>query len=83
MGAQSHAVTLEGAAASIGGNLVWRDVSLTIEPGGKLQFLITDGETFFHEEKRDLENTISNIEEHTLGYHIESIDRKTGGTVPP
>src|ERR1700757_486334 len=40
-----------------------------------MQFLITDGETFFHEEKRDLENTISNIEEHTLGYHIESIDR--------
>jgi glucoamylase len=40
-----------------------------------MQFLITDGETFFHEEKRDLENTISNIEEHTLGYHIESTDR--------
>src|ERR1043166_2354420 len=39
-----------------------------------MQFLITDGETFFHEEKRDLESTISNIEEHTLGYHIESTD---------
>jgi glucoamylase len=35
-----------------------------------MQFLITDGETFFHEEKRDLESTISYIEEHTLGYHI-------------
>lgn len=41
-----------------------------------MQFLITDGETFFHEEKRDLESTISYIEEHTLGYHIESTDRE-------
>jgi glucoamylase len=41
-----------------------------------MQFLITDGETFFHEEKRDLENTISNIEEHTLGYRIESNERE-------
>ncbi|MCU1328441.1 MAG: glycoside hydrolase 15-related, partial [Bryobacterales bacterium] len=41
-----------------------------------MQFLITDGETFFHEEKRDLENTISYIEEHTLGYRIESADRE-------
>ena len=40
-----------------------------------MQFLITDGETFFHEEKRDLVSTISYIEEHTLGYHIESTDR--------
>jgi glucoamylase len=39
-----------------------------------MQFLITDGETFFHEEKRDLENTVSYIEEHTLGYRIESAD---------
>jgi hypothetical protein len=37
-----------------------------------MQFLITDGQTFFHEEKRDLENTISYLEEHTLGYRIES-----------
>ena len=41
-----------------------------------MQFLITDGQTFFHEEKRDLENTISYIEEHTLGYRIESTDRE-------
>ena len=41
-----------------------------------MQFLITDGETFFHEEKRDLESTISYIEEHTLGYRIESTDRE-------
>jgi hypothetical protein len=30
-----------------------------------MQFLITDGETFFHEEKRDLENSISYVDEHT------------------
>jgi glucoamylase len=41
-----------------------------------MQLLITDGETFFHEEKRDLESAISYIEEHTLGYHIESTDRE-------
>ena len=41
-----------------------------------MQFLITDGKTFFHEEKRDLDSTISYIQEHTLGYHIESADRE-------
>ena len=39
-----------------------------------MEFLITDGETFFHEEKRDLDSTVSCIDEHTLGYHIESAD---------
>ena len=41
-----------------------------------MQFLITDGQSFFHEEKRRPENTISYIEEHTLGYRIESTDRE-------
>ena len=40
-----------------------------------MEFLITDGETFFHEEKRDLDNTVSYIDgEHILGYRIESAD---------
>ncbi len=39
-----------------------------------MELLITDGETFFHEEKRDLNSSISYIEEHTLGYRIESSD---------
>lgn len=39
-----------------------------------MEFLITDGETFVHEEKRDLDNTVSYIEEHTLGYRIDSVD---------
>jgi glucoamylase len=41
-----------------------------------MEFLVTDGETFFHEEKRDLDSTISYIQEQTLGYHIESADRE-------
>ncbi len=32
-----------------------------------LQFLVTDGQTFFHEEKRDLVTKIDYIERHTLG----------------
>ncbi|MGZ5229577.1 MAG: hypothetical protein ACXWC3_05990 [Burkholderiales bacterium] len=32
-----------------------------------MQFLITDGETFFHEEKRDLENEIEYLDRSALG----------------
>ncbi|MGE5326965.1 MAG: hypothetical protein ACM3NO_07990, partial [Deltaproteobacteria bacterium] len=39
-----------------------------------LQFLITDGKTFFHEEKRDLKWEIHHIERHTLGFRIVSTD---------
>ncbi len=39
-----------------------------------LQFLITDGKTFFHEEKRDLKWDIHHIERHTLGYRVLSED---------
>lgn len=38
------------------------------------QFLITDGETFFHEQKRDLKSETVRLETHTLGYHITSAD---------
>jgi glucoamylase len=40
------------------------------------EFLITDGKTFFHEEKRDLDSQIEYIEQDTLGYRIVSADRK-------
>ncbi len=39
-----------------------------------LQFLITDGATFLHEEKRDLKSDLDYVERHTLGYRIESRD---------
>jgi len=39
-----------------------------------LQFLITDGESFFHEEKRDLTMEIERLDPHTLGYRIRNCD---------
>jgi len=39
-----------------------------------LQFLITDGESFLHEERRDLKSEIHSIARHTLGYRVESAD---------
>ena len=33
-----------------------------------LQFLVTDGKTFFHEEKRDLTHAMERIGDHVLGY---------------
>ncbi|MHC4714642.1 MAG: glycoside hydrolase family 15 protein, partial [Planctomycetota bacterium] len=39
-----------------------------------MQFLITDGETFIHEEKRDLESEIGCTDEHSLGWQIVNRD---------
>jgi glucoamylase len=39
-----------------------------------LQFLITDGRTFFHEEKRHLRSRFSRISAHTLGYRAVNSD---------
>lgn len=39
-----------------------------------LQFLISDGSTFFHEEKRHLVSTIERFENHALGYEIVNED---------
>jgi glucoamylase len=36
------------------------------------QFLITDGETFFHEERRDLAGKVERIEQESLGYRVTS-----------
>lgn len=38
------------------------------------QFLISDGKTFFHEEKRDLDSHVDRIEAEALGYRITSSD---------
>lgn len=39
-----------------------------------LEYLISDGKTFFHEEKRDLLTEYEYIEAHTLGYRIINSD---------
>jgi glucoamylase len=40
-----------------------------------MQFLITDGETFFHEERVDLDNKSECIEPNALGYRVTTSDR--------
>lgn len=40
------------------------------------QFLITDGATFFHEERRDLDGRVERLDQHALGYRITSADPK-------
>lgn len=35
-----------------------------------LEYLVTDEESFFHEEKRDLETELEYLEEHALGYRV-------------
>jgi glucoamylase len=39
-----------------------------------MQFLITDGDSLFHEERRDLVTEIAGLERDTLGYHIVNSD---------
>ncbi len=41
-----------------------------------LQYLITDGETFFHEERRDLEHAIEYPEKGALLYRLTNTDRE-------
>lgn len=41
-----------------------------------LQFLITDGETFCHEERRDMEHQIEYPEENSLFYRLTNSDRE-------
>ena len=39
-----------------------------------LQYLITDGKSFFHEEKRDLKSTVARLSGHTLGFRCTTSD---------
>ncbi|MCI4323923.1 MAG: glycoside hydrolase family 15 protein, partial [Thermoplasmata archaeon] len=39
-----------------------------------LQFLITDSEGLFHEERRHLEPTVERLDAHSLGYRIRNVD---------
>jgi glucoamylase len=41
-----------------------------------LQYLITDGKTFFHDERRNLDHSTDYIAPHTLGVKIVSSDRE-------
>ncbi|HTW40429.1 MAG TPA: glycoside hydrolase family 15 protein [Thermoplasmata archaeon] len=38
-----------------------------------MQFLLTDGKSFFHEERRHLKSTTERPNDHALGYRIESV----------
>ncbi len=38
------------------------------------QFLVSDGETFFHEEKRDLAGEVTRLEAQALGYRVTGSD---------
>jgi glucoamylase len=39
-----------------------------------LQYLITDGKSFFHEEKRNLKSKFERLSDHTLGYRCTNSD---------
>ncbi len=39
-----------------------------------LQFLVTDGATFFHEESRDLQSQVEPLSENSLGFRIRTSD---------
>jgi len=46
-----------------------------------LQYLVTDGKTFFHEEKRDLTVKMERISDHVLGYRCINADAKGRYTI--
>jgi hypothetical protein len=39
-----------------------------------LGYPVTDGESFLHEEKRDLETRLEYLDDHALGYHLINTD---------
>ncbi|MGC2637642.1 MAG: glycoside hydrolase family 15 protein [Acidobacteriaceae bacterium] len=46
-----------------------------------MQFLITDGETFFHEERRDLDHEFEYIDEDALAVRVRNRDREGRYTI--
>ncbi len=46
-----------------------------------LQYLITDGTTFVHEEKRDLKVSVERISDHALGFRCTNEDREGRYTI--
>jgi glucoamylase len=70
-----------------GGSTVWFTVSAgvlneayhpTIDRAQirDLQYLITDGESFFHDERRHLDSKLEPLEDHALGVRIINTDRE-------
>jgi glucoamylase len=41
-----------------------------------LQYLVTDGESFFHDERRHLDSTVVELSPHALAYEITNVDPK-------
>ncbi len=39
-----------------------------------LQYLVTDGETFFHDERRHMRTELGCIDDHALGFHVTNFD---------
>ncbi len=46
-----------------------------------LEYLITDGRSFFHEEKRDLVSKVERLSDHALGYRITNSDPQDRYTI--
>lgn len=46
-----------------------------------MQLLITDGETFFHEERRDLQHRFEYIDSDALGIRVRNLDREGRYTI--
>ncbi|MCL4540234.1 MAG: hypothetical protein M1378_11675, partial [Bacteroidetes bacterium] len=46
-----------------------------------MEYLISDGKTFFHEEKRHLKANTQRLSQHDLGYRIENSDPKGRYTI--
>jgi glucoamylase len=60
---------------------VWRGIvtevyfpTIDVPQTRDLQFLVTDGETFFHEERRHLVPTVERLGAHSLGFRVRSQD---------
>ncbi|MBI1903708.1 MAG: glucan 1,4-alpha-glucosidase [Planctomycetia bacterium] len=41
-----------------------------------LQYLITDGESLFHDERRHLDSTVAELSHHALGFRITNVERE-------
>ena len=52
-----------------------------VPSGADMQFLVSDGQSFFHEERRDMTSDIEYLDEHGLAVRITTRDRSGRGKV--